>query len=106
MRLRPKRVRTRLTLLYVGILALLLSVYMALVYAFQYSQLKTQIYLDEVQDVETVEGLLAFDPDGSLHLQQNYLRNPTSHLLIDRLMEVRDLSGKVLYRSDTLQGMQ
>jgi signal transduction histidine kinase len=95
-----------LTLLYVGILALLLSVYMALVYAFQYSQLTTQIYLDEVQDVETVEGLLAFDPKGGLYLQQSYLRNPTSHLLIDRLMEVRDLNGKVLYRSDTLQGMQ
>ena len=61
MRLRPKRVRTRLTLLYVGILALVLGVYLALVYAFQYSQLKTQIYLDEVQEVETIEGLLAFD---------------------------------------------
>jgi signal transduction histidine kinase len=106
MRLRPKRVRTRLTLWYVGVLALLLGVYLTLVYAFQYGQLKTQIYLDEVQEVETVEGLLAFDPDGSLHFEQHYLGHPTSHLLIERLMEVRDLSGKVLYRSDTLHGMQ
>jgi hypothetical protein len=73
MRLRPKRVRTRLTLLYVGILALLLGVYLVLVYAFQYRDLKQLTYLDEVQDVETVEGLLAFAPDGSLHLQQGYL---------------------------------
>jgi signal transduction histidine kinase len=106
MHLRPKRVRTRLTLWYVGVLALLLGVYLALVYAFQYSQLTNQIYIDEVQDVETVEGLLAFDAEGNLYLQQSYLKNPTSHLLIDRLMEVRDLSGKVLYRSDTLQGRQ
>jgi signal transduction histidine kinase len=105
-RLRPRRVRTRLTLLYVGILALLLGVYLVLVYGFQYNDLKQLIYLDEVQDVETVEGLLAFAPDGGLHLQQGYLGNPTSHLLMDRLMEVRDLSGKVLYRSDTLHGMQ
>jgi signal transduction histidine kinase len=69
------------------------------------AQLERQIYHDEVQDIETVEGLLFFEADGALHLQQNYYSHPRSHLLIDRLMEVRDLSGAVLYRSDTLKGI-
>jgi len=101
---RPKNVRTRLTLWYVSILAVILVLYVALVFTFQYTLLARQIYHDEIQDVETVEGLLYFDQDGTLRLQQNYHSHPPSHLLIDRLMEVRDEAGMVLYRSDTLRG--
>lgn len=100
-----QQLRIRLTLWYISILALILGVYVALVFAFQYASIKRQIYHDEVQDVETVEGLLSFDTSGALHLQQNYFSHPTSHLLIDRLMEVRDTSGMVLYRSPTLDGL-
>jgi signal transduction histidine kinase len=100
-----KNVRTRLTLWYVSILAVVLALYVALVFVFQYGLLERQMYHDEVQDVETVEGLLNFDQGGTLKLQQNYYSHPQSHLLIDRLMEVRDLSGAVLYRSETLRGM-
>jgi heavy metal sensor kinase len=101
---RATNVRTRLTLWYVSILAVILALYVALVFCFQYALLQHQIYHDEIEDVETVEGLLFFDQDGTLRLQQNYHSHPPSHLLIDRLMEVRDLSGRVLYRSDTLGG--
>jgi signal transduction histidine kinase len=101
---RPTSVRTRLTLWYVSILAVLLAVYVILVFTFQYALLQRQIYHDEIQDVETVEGLLFFDQDGTLRLQQNYHSHPQSHLLIDRLMEVRDENGTVLYRSDALEG--
>ncbi|SFS13625.1 heavy metal sensor kinase [Granulicella pectinivorans] len=105
MTFRPTNLRTRLTLWYVGVLALLLVVYATVVLAFQYGVLTRQIYHDEVQDVVTVEGLLFFDQAGDLQLTQNYYSRPQSHLLVDRLMEIRDLSGKVLYRTSTLRGM-
>ena len=105
MTLKPTNLRTRLTLWYVGVLALLLIVYATVVLAFQYGVLTHQLYHDEVQDVVTVEGLLYFGELGELQLQQNYYSRPQSHLLVDRLMEVRDLSGKVLYRSSTLHDM-
>ncbi|WP_232298739.1 HAMP domain-containing sensor histidine kinase [Granulicella tundricola] len=88
-----------------GVLTLVLLVYLAVVYIFQYGLLTSQIYHDEVQDVETVEGLLRFDSQGELVLDQSYHSHPQSHLLADRLMEVRDFTGTVLYRTDTLHGM-
>jgi heavy metal sensor kinase len=100
--LKPTNLRTRLTLWYVGVLALLLIIYATVVLVFQYGMLTRQLYHDEVQDVVTVEGLLFFDETGDLRLTQNYFSRPQSHLLVDRLMEVRDLSGNVLYRSPTL----
>lgn len=99
------QLRTRLTFWYVLVLGFLLAFYVALVFIFQYESIKRQIFHDEVQDVETVEGLLFFDSNRQLQLQQNYFTHPRSHLLIDRLMEVRDPSGVVLYRSSALDGM-
>jgi signal transduction histidine kinase len=84
---------------------LLLLIYATLVFVFQYAVLTRQIFHDEVQDIVTVEGLLYFDSQGVLQLRQDYYSRPQSHLLVDRFMEVRDLSGKVLYRSPTLNGM-
>ncbi len=105
MRLFPKMsVRARLTLWYVSVLAGLLILYVAAVFVFQYRLLEHQMIHDEIEDAETVEGLLYFDAQGKLHLQQNYYSHPRSHLLVDRLMEVRDLSGVVLYRTNTLNG--
>jgi signal transduction histidine kinase len=98
--------RSRLTLWYVGVLAALLVIYAVLVFSFQYAVLTKQIVHDEVQDVVTVEGLLFFDMAGKLQLRQDYFSRPQSHLLVDRLMEVRDRSsGAVLYRTPTLKGM-
>lgn len=101
----PTNIRIRLTLWYVAVLAAILAIYVAVVFIFQYGLLERQMFHDEVQDVETVEGLLFFDAQGQLHLQQGYYSHPNSHLLVDRLMEVRDLSGAVLYRTDTLNGL-
>jgi len=101
----PTNLRTRLTLWYVTVLAVVLLVYAMLVFAFQYVVLTHQIVHDEIQDVETVEGLLFFDSQGTLQLRQDYYSRPQSHLLIDRMMEVRDSSGNVLYRTPTLHGM-
>lgn len=102
----PTNLRIRLTLWYVAVLAALLVVYAAIVFAFQYAVLTKQIAHDEVQDVVTVEGLLFFDETGALKLRQDYFSRPQSHLLVDRLMEIRDASnGAVLYRTPTLNGM-
>ncbi len=97
-------VRIRLTLWYLGVLGAILIVYVAAVFVFQYAQLQRQMYHDEVQDVETVEGLLLFDSEGHLQLQQNYFARPRNRSLVDRFMEVRNPSGSVLYRSSTLKG--
>lgn len=102
---RPLSLRTRLTLWYVAVLGVLLFLYAALVFGFQYAVLTRQMFHDEVQDVVTAEGLLYFDSQGVLQLHQNYYSRPTSHLLLDRLMEALDLSGHVLYQSPTLHGM-
>lgn len=101
---RPASIRARLTLWYVGVLAAMLLVYAVIVFVFQYATLTNQIFHDEVQDIVTVEGLLYFDGHGTLQLRQDYYSRPQSHLLIDRMMEVRDLSGNTLYRSPTLKG--
>lgn len=103
---RVNTLRTRLTVYYVGVLAVLLIVYASLVFAFQYAVLTRQMLHDEVEDIITVEGLLYFDTQGQLQLQQNYYSHSQSHLLVDRLMEVFDAStGEILYRSPTLRGM-
>lgn len=103
--LATSNIRTRLTVWYVALLAAILAIYISVVFIFQYGLLEHQMFHDEVQDVETVEGLLFFDAQGQLHLQQDYYSHPRSHLLVDRLMEVRDLSGVLLYRTDTLNGL-
>jgi heavy metal sensor kinase len=93
-----------LTAWYVGVLIVLLLVFAGIVFVFQYITLTHQIVHDEMQDVATVEGLLYFDAAGDLHLRQDYYSRPQSHLLVDRLMEVRDLNNSVLYRSENLAG--
>lgn len=100
-----KSIRTRLTFWYVAVLAAILAVYVAVVFFFQFALLERQMYHDEVQDIETVEALLFFNPEGQLHLQQNYFVHPQNRLLVDRLLEIQDLSGQVLYRSSTLKGL-
>ena len=85
-------------------LAIIMAVYVTAVLAFHYAQLQRQMYHDEVQDVETVEGLFAFDSQGHLRLEQGYFARPKNRQLIDRFLEVLDPSGAVLYRSETLKG--
>jgi signal transduction histidine kinase len=97
-------IRTRVAIWFVTILACILTIYIAAVFVFQYVLLERQIFHDEIQDVETVEGLLYFDPHGTLLLEESYHTHPQSRLLEDRLMEIRDLSGNILYSSETLHG--
>ena len=103
--LKPTSVRARLTLWYIGVLTLVLTVYLVVVFVFQYGLLASQIYHAEIQDVETTEGLLFFDRQQALQLRQDYYTHPQSHLLVDRLMEVRTLDNVTLYRTENLGDM-
>jgi heavy metal sensor kinase len=95
-----RTIRTRLTLWYVAVLAAIVVIYTAVAGVLQYWQLTRQIYHDQVQDMETVEALLFFTPDGRLDLRQDYLSTPAHRLLIDRLMEVLSPAGEILYRNE------
>jgi heavy metal sensor kinase len=106
MRLRPTFIRDRLTLWYVGIFGLVLAIYICGACILQYLQLSEQLHHAEVEDVETVEGLLYFAPDGRLLLQEDYHSHPQSKLLLDRYMEVLTPNGQALFRNDRLHEME
>jgi heavy metal sensor kinase len=101
---RFKNVRHRLTLWYVGVFGLMLLLFIVGATILDFWQLTRQVYHAEIQDVETVEGLLAFAPDGRLVLHEEYHNHPQSLLLLDRYMEVLTPSGQVLLRNHKLQG--
>jgi heavy metal sensor kinase len=100
--LRPKLVRTRLTLWYVFVLGVLLVVFAAGASFVLVWHMSAQLKRQAVQDLETVEGLLYFGGDGQLHLNEEYHNHPESKLVQDRLLEVLSLDGKILYRNDRL----
>jgi heavy metal sensor kinase len=99
------RIRTRLTVWYIAIFSMVMLLYVCGACMVQYWQLTDQLFHEEVEDMETVEGLLYFSPDGRLELNESYHSRPENKLLIDRLMEVRDPRGIVLFRSGQLKGM-
>ena len=105
MRFKPRFIRARLTLWYVGIFAAVLGIYICGACALQYWQLNEQLYHAEIKDVETVEGLLFFTPDGHLLLHEDYFSHPQTRLLLDRYMEVLSSSGELLFRNQRLGGM-
>ncbi len=98
-------IRGRLTLWNIGIFGLVLSAYVGGACIIQYTQLTDQLYHAEVQDMETVQGLLYFAPDGALSLHEEYFNRAQSRLLLERLMEVLDPNGQVLFRNRKLNGM-
>jgi heavy metal sensor kinase len=64
--------------------------------------LRNQLDHFSIQEIETVEGLLYFTPDGQLRLKENYHNHPESKDVIERYLEVRGAGGLVLYRNDRL----
>jgi heavy metal sensor kinase len=104
-RLRPRYIRDRLTLWYIGIFAVVLGIYICGACVLQYWQLSDQLYDAEIEDLETVEGLLYFGADGRLLLHEDYHSHPQSRLLLDRYMEVLSPDGQVLFRNERLHEM-
>lgn len=100
----PNQIRRRLTLWYVAIFGGVLAAYLCVACIVQYWQLSEQLYHAEIQDIETVQGLLYFNEEGKLSLHEDYFNRPQSKLLIDRMMEVLDAEGRVLLRNSQLKG--
>src|SRR5258708_22377165 len=96
--LRPKLVRTRLTLWYVFVLGVLLVVFAAGASFVLVWHMSAQLKRQAVQDLETVEGLLYFGGDRQLHLDEEEHKHPESKLIQERLLEVFSLDGTNLLR--------
>lgn len=96
------KIRNRLTFWYVGIFGLILFVFICTASVLHYLHLQDQLYHAEIQDMETVEGLLYFGPDGSLSLREDYFISEEHRLLLERLLEVLNIDGHVLFRNKKL----
>ncbi len=106
MQLQLRNIRTQLTLWYIAIFSLLMGLYICCACSVQYWQLNDQLYHAEVQELETIEGLLYFTADGHLMLHEDYHSRPESKLLLDQLMEVLDSNGQVVFRNEKLHGVE
>src|SRR5436309_10799808 len=102
-RLRPRHVRTRLTLWYVAVLAGVLMLYVTGTSTFLYFSLREELDRNTIQDLETVEGLLNSGPDGTVRLGTGHKDEDDEHEAEqERFIEVRDLNGVLLYRNKRL----
>src|SRR5690242_7117771 len=102
MRLRPQNVRARLTAWYVAILAVVLLIYGGSTSAVLLVQLRSQLDHRAVEDLETVEGVLSFAPDGKVTLRSDYHDHPYPTNMQDRMLEVWSPDGTLLYRNELL----
>ena len=91
-----------MTLWFVAALAVVVLLYSAAACFFLLRDLRTQLVRYAIQDVETVEGLLYFTPDGRLTLRDDYHNHPESKHVLERLVEVRSPEGQVLLRNELL----
>jgi heavy metal sensor kinase len=101
---RPKRVRTRLTLWYVGTLAAVLAVYLAGVSLLLLWQMERVLRRLAAEDLETVKGLLYFEPDGQVGVREDYHHHSDWKQVQERLLEVLAPDGAILYRNERLAG--
>jgi heavy metal sensor kinase len=95
-------IRTRLTLGYIAILGVSLVLFVAATSAVLYWQLFGQLTRFAIQDVETIEGLLLFAPDGTLQLNEDYHNHAESRKIPERLLQVLSPEGTTLYRNERL----
>jgi heavy metal sensor kinase len=95
-------IRTRMTTSFVGVLAAVLLLYSFAAGFFLLRDLRSQLIRYAIQDIETVEGLLYFTPQGQLKLRDDYHNHAESKDVLERLLEVRSPEGNVLYRNDLL----
>jgi heavy metal sensor kinase len=79
-----------------------LLLFMAGTAAIFYFQLQRQLGHYAIQDIETVEGLMSFTPDGLLRVNENYHNHPESKEVLERFLEVRSPDGSLLFRNERL----
>ena len=100
--MKPRHIRTRLTIWFVSAIAVVVLLYSALACLLLLRDLRAQMVRHAIQDIETVEGLLYFNTDGQLRLKDDYHNHPESRLVLERLVEVRSETGEVLFRNELL----
>src|SRR4051812_31236606 len=103
MRLHRGHIRTRLTVWFLSALTVVLLLYSSAACFVLLRDLRHQLVRYAVQDLETVEGLLYFTPQGKLMLRDDYHNHPESKQVLERLLEVRSLDGGVLFRNELLR---
>jgi heavy metal sensor kinase len=99
---RPTQLRVRLTLWYMSVLAGLLILAGGGTFAVLFWQLRSQLDHFAIQEIETLEGLLYFTPQGGLQMHEDYHNHPESKDVIDRFVEVLSPEGSILYRNERL----
>jgi len=100
-RLKPRSVRTRLTLWYVAALGGILVLFAAGTSAFLFLRLREALDAYVVDDIEAVEAQLSFRPDGALSVGPSGAKEDPD-APDDRYLEIRSPDGSVLYRNDRL----
>ena len=103
--MRPRHVRTRLTLWSVAVLGGVLALYVAGTSAFLLRRLLQQLDTTLADQVEQLEPQLSFASDGSLRITPIVRDEPadTEHAA-RQLIDIRSLDGSVLYSTELLGG--
>jgi heavy metal sensor kinase len=99
LRLRPRHVRTRLTLWYVGVLAAVLVVYVIASLLYLRLTLRRELDVALHAEFERVEDFLTAGPDGGLRFGEHGDEDEEGSLL-----EVWSLAGALVYRSGAVPG--
>jgi len=99
MRLRPRHVRTRLTLWYVGVVSGVLVLYLGSTLLIVFMSLRRELDRGLRAEFERVEDLLAVGPDGALRMSGHGGDDETGSLI-----EVWSTEGTRLYRSEAQGG--
>jgi heavy metal sensor kinase len=87
---------------YIFLLAGAMILFTAGTAAVLFVQMRAQLAHFAVQDIETVEGLLSFTPDGKLRVRDDYHNHPESKQILEHYLEVLAPDGTILYRNDRL----
>ncbi|HWD98068.1 MAG TPA: heavy metal sensor histidine kinase [Bryobacteraceae bacterium] len=98
----PERLRTRIALSYILLIVAAMLVFTAGTAIVLFFQMRAQVEHYAIEDIETVEGLISFTPDGRLAVRDDYHNHPESKRVLDYLLEVRSPEGGVLYRNARL----
>jgi heavy metal sensor kinase len=83
-------------------LAAALLIYGASASAVLLYELRSQLDRLAIEELETVEGLLSFGPDGRVFLRSDYHDHPYPTTMQERLLEVWAANGTLLYRNELL----
>src|SRR5258708_11646789 len=103
MRFRQKKVRTRLTLWYLVLIGGILALFIAAAAGFLFFNLRRELDRELADQIETVEQGLSFGPDGKLQVGGDRADPDRQQELY---IEIRELNGALLYRTDRLAGAQ